>query len=332
MVAQVKSLNENAIRSFFLWGRPNRGYRWVEPSEIEQGLNIGLLNNLAGPFMVEDKSSLNYVLYHPLEEEPTLFLKFAACATDLPSILDFANQYGCLREVSTDSQFRLVRHFFMADFSLVRKRFPLRNEYDLDSLDFWRNEIEDMRKTVQIWEWLSEQNESQLAQIIKWKETDSDFIQPFIEWDRNYIASSYSYGGSDSPLVETFGQGDANSLYSPLGDYSSFIPGDLFLPARYLIQNRINEKMIRFPSYIQLAANDEGDVVNCIQPRNLLAAMWLQFFAVIGGTKKVKRCSVCGEWEDVSNNRSTWTKHPECAAREKTARYRQKKQLEDSDE
>ncbi len=330
-MAQAKMLNRDAITSFFLWGKPNRGYRWAERKEIEQGLNVESLNTVEGPFMVEDRSSLNYVLYHPLEEEPTLFLKFAACGSELQAVLDFANRYGCLRETSTDSQFRMVRHFFMADFSLVRKRFPLRYEYELDSLDFWRNEIKDMKKTVQIWEWLNDRNESQLEQLIKWKETDSDFIQPFIEWDSEFIASSNNHGGSDSTFAEAFTQGDTYSLYSPLGDYSCFVPGDVFLPARYLIQNRINEKLIRFPSYIQLASDDEGNIINCVQPRNLLAAMWLQFFAVISGTKKVKKCSVCGDWEDVSNNRSTWTKHPECAAREKTARYRQKKQIDSSE-
>jgi len=299
---------------------------------MEQSLNREGISLNGGPFLVEDKKSLNYVLYHPLEEEPTLFLKFAACGQDEESILDFASRYGCLRETSTDPQFKLVRHLFLPDFSLLRKRFPLRNEQELDSLQFWGNEIEDMKKTVQIWEWLMEGNVSKLTSIIRWKETESDFVQPYIEWDREYITSTGTSIHPETSLPEAFAAGDVYAMYSPLGDYSCFVPGDVFMPARYLIYNRINEKLIKYPSYMQLTGDDRGQVVNCIQPRNLLAAMWLQFLAVLSGAKKVKRCAVCGEWEDVTNNRSTWSKHPECAAREKTARYRQKNKVRENRE
>ena len=52
--------------------------------------------------------------------------------------------------------------------------------------------------------------------------------------------------------------------------------------------------------------------------------MWFQFFQAASGERKHKRCEVCKKWEDVTDKKATWTKHPECAGRVRTAKYRER--------
>lgn len=46
------------------------------------------------------------------------------------------------------------------------------------------------------------------------------------------------------------------------------------------------------------------------------------------GPPVFKRCAICGEWADVTNRRTNWNKHDECANRERVARFREKKRKE----
>lgn len=63
-------------------------------------------------------------------------------------------------------------------------------------------------------------------------------------------------------------------------------------------------------------------------PSNLISAMWYQFYLWVIGKKRYRRCAVCGKWEDITNRRSDWSAHPECALKVRVKRYREKRKKE----
>jgi hypothetical protein len=64
-----------------------------------------------------------------------------------------------------------------------------------------------------------------------------------------------------------------------------------------------------------------------LQPSSLISFMWFQLGLAIDGKIRLRRCEVCGEWEDMENHRENWTKHPRCANNKCAERYRNKKRI-----
>jgi len=64
------------------------------------------------------------------------------------------------------------------------------------------------------------------------------------------------------------------------------------------------------------------------EPKDLLTAMWLQFYFTASGHYKFKRCEECKEWEDVSNKSKNWTMHPPCANKRRVREFRASKAAE----
>ncbi len=104
--------------------------------------------------------------------------------------------------------------------------------------------------------------------------------------------------------------------------FKRFKRNDLLLPARYLIQIRINDKLNELKVRPRLLLNEENELVPYIMPGDLLAAMWLQFYQTATGEKRYKRCEECGYWEDTTDLRKNWSVHPKCANRRRQARFR----------
>jgi len=70
-----------------------------------------------------------------------------------------------------------------------------------------------------------------------------------------------------------------------------------------------------------IVQSEEGRLAAYLKPKDLLSAMWLQFYFVLVGEKRIKRCSICGLWEDVTDKTKAWSAHAECAQRERFRKY-----------
>lgn len=62
-----------------------------------------------------------------------------------------------------------------------------------------------------------------------------------------------------------------------------------------------------------------------VYPETLLSAMWYQFSEELSGHRKYKYCSHCNTWQDVTNNHSNWSGHPECVNAARVSSWRKGK-------
>jgi hypothetical protein len=98
------------------------------------------------------------------------------------------------------------------------------------------------------------------------------------------------------------------------------------------VQEKINEKLASWPLRIFFRTDDDsGEIHKIIEPTNLLSAMWYQFYLALAGEIRLRRCSLCGKWEDMERHRATWSKHANCANynRVKKARLKKREKAEE---
>ena len=89
----------------------------------------------------------------------------------------------------------------------------------------------------------------------------------------------------------------------------------------------ISANLKKYPVNLILRTKDSsGALFPVHSPSSLLAAMWFQLFLALTCSINIRRCSICGEWEDMKNHRSDWSKHSTCANKKRIKRWREKTQ------
>ena len=170
-------------------------------------------------------------------------------------------------------------------------------------------------------EWLREENVACLSQVIKWR-GDSVF---YVLGDPQNVQGGESHNAESGLLAAPRFRGEM---------LARFRPGDCLLPARYLLQRKINEKLKTYSTQPRLLMNEQNQLEAYLYPGSLLAALWFQFYQVVVGEKKLKRCVVCGKWQDLTDRtekqRERWTRHAKCAnmLRQRKWRERRKRRKE----
>ncbi|HHY39481.1 MAG TPA: hypothetical protein GX507_11255 [Clostridia bacterium] len=302
------------------------------------------------PYLIETPETDLFEGYKPLEERPLLFLEFAGLKPTREGILEFANRYGMLtrgEEVLTPV------YSFEKGQSPPWKHQNVLGHYEFqgrvyggifgESLDFWVKEITAMRRLVRVWEWLKDGKADKLRLVIKWADDgrgiryflgDEHDLERYAKEGVRYIQDKRGrwipnvFGEFGWLVVADHSPGDERML-------KLFPRGDVVLPARYLLQKKINEKLSPSkgnPVYARLIWNAKTSRLKTyLVPDNLLSAIWFQFSQAVTGKKNVKRCPKCGEWTDISNekNPAKWRGHKECLgpARSKRRRERVKETL-----
>jgi hypothetical protein len=342
-------------QSFFVWYRADRGYYWDEqarpgglfaetrdhkPFFPEEDLSPEFRKKLEScptgpqpPFLIETPETTGFIGSRLPEEKPTLFLEFADTPPTREGILDFANAYGPLTYGETEV---LTPRYSYPKGQEEKKpwKHGVPGSYDQgdgqiyggvfsDSLGFWLNEIRDMRWTVQVWEWLVNQDTVALERVIHWDKEGVRYV--LTDWE--------ALSGSTADIMGQIKAARAPCAWGVLASkdhhgeiLARFRQGDVLLPAQYLIQSRINKKLQKLVVRPRLLMNDHNQLEPYLCPENLLAAMWFQFFRAATGEKQFRRCSICGLWADVTEKTKKWSKHPECANRERVRRSRAKAQ------
>jgi hypothetical protein len=70
-----------------------------------------------------------------------------------------------------------------------------------------------------------------------------------------------------------------------------------------------------------------------LRPTSLISCLWHQLSLALDRKINLRRCDICGQWEDMANHRSNWKAHKHCANREAVKRHRKKKkEKKDSEE
>ncbi|WP_338826277.1 hypothetical protein MTBGP_09810 [Moorella thermoacetica] len=366
-------------QTFFVWYRSDKGYYWDEEAKPGGQFDITLdgtklmltdererqirlekkhVYGPFSPFLLEVPETTGYYPLNVLEEEPTLFLKFAEVTPTRKGILEFANNYGMLTYGETQvltPKYRIesgqkgsLRTRGAFGITKVIEEGLTADNYAIvfgESLRFWQNEIRDMAWAVLVWEALKDKNTDILKRIIYWKGEEAvgyvlvninkEALLQFYNAEEVLRATrpdnwnNFKAYLPEEVTLSTSSGWLATKWTSRRELFSRFKPGDLLLPAQYLLQSSINKKLKKYITKPRLLLDDKNNLQPYLMPENLLSAMWYQFYLTVIGEKKYKRCSICGLWADVTDKRSNWSKHPECAnrARVKKCRERQKSEV-----
>lgn len=332
-------------QSYFVWHVADRGYYWDHEAKAISPLKIHL-EQVAGdtpnrpkpkkspnaPFLIITPETTGFYQTKPLEDEPTLFLKFADVEPKPEAIVEFANEFGPLTRgwpplytpkhshLKEGSQEQVRKYGIKIDVGDGR----IYRGVHGDPLNLWLEELEDMRWTVALWQWLKDGDTSSLAKVIYWPE-DGESVGCVLA-DKDVLLS---YPSSEEAFLNAplSGKKVRVGWLAIKGDdaiFPRFRPGDTYLPAKRLLQKMISEKLIEHRVTPGLLWDAKNELIPYLMPEDFLAAMWLQFFRAVTGERKFKRCAICGKWEDATEKKETWTKHKACANRERIRRYRAK--------
>jgi hypothetical protein len=230
------------------WSVSEDGHEWEDPDH-------GTV--LSNPRLVlKNKLWVPRKPYYPLEAA-TLFGEFADLPPTQDAVLQFANQYGFLREI----------------------RGP-------ELLSEWEHEIRSLSQAVLLWEWLKDRKTKELERFVTWE--GDTLIAPTMydertKTSRKFILSTLPV----KSLLELDKKPDKPGYWS-LGP--SFKPGDVRKPIRALIEDIVSR---RFDQEIR-AAFGGGEIY--MSTRSLIGAMWFQFAEAFAGRTEYIRCVVCRHW------------------------------------
>jgi hypothetical protein len=80
-------------------------------------------------------------------------------------------------------------------------------------------------------------------------------------------------------------------------------PFDAKTAASLYIREEICRKMECYPMVIRFETGEHGEIRRIMEPTSLLSEMWYLFFLAFSGKVKLRRCSVCGRWENMDGHR-----------------------------
>jgi hypothetical protein len=339
----------------FEWEKAPHGYAWadVEPCDFwgdpfskwdaKRRIDFEqLVQSIPdGPFLSAAVAHEGEIPWTP-EETPTLFAEFADVTPDEAGFQSWANKYGRLIHPETALEnyvFIFTRRpeldamppgILPIRENLVNRHGQAYFREPADPVDFWYDEYRDLSFCVMLWEMaakrdprldcLFEFRPTKLTtdvRIIKKEELDEIDFEAWKQ-DREYTGDwDIGYG-----TVYDIGGG----VFRKDGSL------DGVKVAKAYVQQVITGKLEKYPLFLKFESRN-GDLSKVLVPSNLLSFMWYQLYLAQTGEINLRRCSICGKWENMEGHRSTWTKHANCAnyGRVKRARAKRRAQEKESD-
>jgi hypothetical protein len=317
----------------FTWNKPEKGYMW-EDCEVfnDKFVGVGVSSPPSGPYLVERDYAQGFVPYNPFDES-TLFAKFADIDTeDKEALCTFASGYGCLvgGEVLPDgnslfvfpsnSTVREVKEGHIYNSGMRRgDRYAQCGE----SLSFWQNEHHDLSFAAMVWELAGNQDIESLDKVVRWI-LDNKGVE-IVKFPRKMLAEINDEKFSDFDY-RTSNHIGGEILFDFLNQRawasSRYRYPDVIGPARLYVQTAINEKLLKYPLQIALTLDEQGNLYKRLCPTSLLSAMWYQLYLALIGDISLRRCSICGKWEDMKGHRVNWSKHKKCVSYERLGKYK----------
>jgi len=235
--------------------------------------------------------------YNPLLE-PSLFRRFAALNGSENSILGFANKYGLLFEGMPDMSLfgaqmlnlttDLAQDAYRVIFLVPADEHDRYNLVYGERISAWREEIDRMRRAVELWKLIQHKDTTALRERIKWiSENNPESIR-------------YEEGSMALPNaleVPAYVELITSKRYRRelFNDLMSKPGYPVIKPARMLLQSWINARLKSTVGLRLLWDSSVRNLVMCVQPHCLLGAMWYQLaLEMINPGQKKKLCEACG--------------------------------------
>ena len=301
----------------FYWRVPDSGYEWQKLKPYPRGKSVRVLTE------VNHDCKESYRDY-PLFQETGLFKTFAGLAIDESSINSFANQYGWLGSheplgPESDLNFPVWKAFSSnVSPSELRlwKKLPMHQPNSPlvsgETLPGWCREIVQLRHAIALEEWSQRGQSSYLTEFIRWCHGVPGIGVQISRW----IEYRGPGVGEKSPATLTLLDLDAE-----------FADGDLIEPAQEVVRRLINDKLEEHGVLPQLLwdrrSRDHNRRIKVV-PKNLIAAIWVQFALAIEGNRQYRQCDQCCKWYEISAEKREGARFCTDACRFKAYRIRQK--------
>jgi hypothetical protein len=255
---------------------PKVGFRWLETHPIppphqsrawfltvgrEPGMRIG-----------------GGQTHNPLEEHTGLFRVFADTEPSRDGIKEFAERFGSL---GGDTR------TWVAVYDE-----PRNGGYAgawSEAYTVWRDQIVDMRRTVDLWDAARRGEVQELERKICWTK------------DYGSVGYRTHPGLTPSERME-LREGSFSTLIAEKGDgiLERFVPGDLVQPALFFVQRLVNQRLRTRVSPRLLWDEQETQLRLHLVPEGLVGALWLQFASAIEKDSEFRRCAECDIWFELA--------------------------------
>jgi len=313
---------------------PDREQAVRDVFRVTKGHEVLSVPQVDGPFLIEAPGTTDYYRHNRLlQDETMMFILFAETSPDRQGILDLANKYGMLTRGETQVRTPLYQEGQGPKGPFVTKVNTNETYYyavPAESLSFWKREIIDMWRLFKVWDWWKQARDhgdySSLRRVIKWKDDTSAVLYTLPSWDSESLEYTPGERQDIPPDLSVGNLADKDNNRPEI--FKRFKRNSLLLPAQYLVQRLVNEKLQKLEQKgiatirPRLLMNIKNKTEPYLVPSNLLAALWLQLYQAVCGERPYKRCEVCGAWEDVSmllNSKgkplqrpSRWRGHANC--------------------
>lgn len=282
--------------TWFSWWVPNKGYVWID--EAKPGFNTEPKGQ--SPYLIKNSEGEIETKKFPLRDCPNLFSDFEALEPTREHVLEFANRYGWLG---------------IGDVLYTGKGSAL---FHGEGLNLWRDEIVQIQICSRILEWIDSGNEAELSKRIEWTASRDrvrfnwvsigrELINPILYTDTRRVQRLAKLTERGFVRHDTIASKDFCPELLTI-----WTPGDVLGPANAWLVQRIN-KHIEGKVWIGLILDKEGEKQPVVRAKNLLAAIWHQFYGSVIGEKKFVRCEVCKRWMDATKNRRSKRMHSQCS-------------------
>ncbi|WP_312200285.1 hypothetical protein [Anaerospora hongkongensis] len=338
-MANSYTLPKNVSFARLLRRLPVSGFQWTD--DINKTPCITKPNNISDdlepPFLFAS-SPLKYTYIEPFEinaNKQPLFAEFARLQTNINSIVEFSNKFGYLLRPT-----------------------------DKVNYNIYEKEILDCKSSFVLWEQIQNaenKNKSKAANITALDNLSKMIVLHSTIYDKARIPCLSFMLPHD---IKTIYQSDLlnkqiiinrhdNAWIHRLTSYNQPQPydsdifpiqgmiqitdslqaeaflknsSDILLQAKFLLAMIINLKVSFHKINPVILLNNEMVFQQTFEPSTLLAGIWLQFSQAFLGERKYKQCSLCNKWTDVTDCRSNWSKHPNCANSARVKKHKENQQ------
>jgi hypothetical protein len=258
----------------FSWYVRDAGYEW--------NVHFDFGPKDQGPILVPCRSTEYFgKRYAPLQRETGLFRIFAGVVPTKEGVLEFAKQYGNLRE-------RPVLH------DPEGPTHPL--AIGGETYSAWRRGILEMRRALGLWDMVQPVDLVALSRHIVWG-NDEVSGKGVVAYDSHPdLNPRRRLKPPDERTRTLIALGDGiPEAWRPASRPEHYIG-----PALSYLQGVVNAHLKEDVSPVLQTAAQAGGLTMHYRPGNLSGALWLQFALAISGEKNYRRCGECAKWFEIS--------------------------------
>ncbi len=351
----------------FQWPICTEGYRWVSGYLTQSLIDKPSPPRYDGAFIVQNDDekyvwstpqpiAVTYKASRVEEKDDTCLTGFAniKLLEDVslmkPAFLAYANKFGRLLETGT------IGHLYEIPNTAELKLKPGEScaqtiaryagnqaipVLTSETLTFWCKEYFELRWAM----WLYNETQNQALSTAFHKETDGSIVcfvsEPEVmaahkkrmatkfrtEPTKESVLFNRRYGffSSHPPKLE---EKIAGRSFPEMD--AAFENGEFKKIASVVLQAFINRKLRQdnIRPYWQLTTDQHGNAHPALIPTSNLSAIWLQFSQWKSGSRRLRRCNICNQIQDITGYYDSWHSHDSCKASIGTQYRRKKKAAE----